>query len=316
MARPGWYNDNAHRSYPFLDADLGMPLPEAAIVDFGCIMGLDANYDDSDDAVYLARVYRGSDHFRFEFRTTAPRLTGKSLTFQVPDDSPEYATFTATEDVNPGSSGSSIASSECGDDPAWEGFLVIGDLQSLKDVLAEGESLDDISGATKIEPALIQNLARTFVRSVHLANADRIRSEPPEGCPNPDGVRSNTDRIFVNVRCLTGNLKFKEGYNCTIRQNDAENAIVIGAAVGAGAGQACDEVPIYPNEQPPNGSSLLSGGPSCNEILKSINGVGGKIIRFNPGTGVRITPGEVEGQIVVAVDLHDLAVCRTSSITV
>ncbi len=312
MARSGFYVDNAHRAYPFLDADLGMPLPEAAVVDFGCLMGLDANYDDSDDRVYLSRVLRTADHFQFEFRSTAPSLAGKSLTFLVPDDAAEHTSFEADVDVHPGSSGSS-PSSECGTDSAWEGFLVVGDLSSLSG-LGVGDSLDDIDGATTIEPALVQNLARTFVRGVHLANADRVKAETPEGCDG-DPVE-DADRIFTTARCMTGALLVKEGYNCAIRQIDSENALVIGAAVGAGAGEPCDEVPVHPAESPPAGSHLLTGGPGCGEILKSINGVGGKIIRLNQGTGVRIAPGLVEGQLVVAVDLHDLAICRTSSISV
>lgn len=314
MARSGWLNDNAHRAYPFLDADLGVPLPESAVADFGCVMGLDANYDDSDDSVYLYRVYRAADHFRFEFRTTAPSLAGRSLTFTVPDDSPDLSAFEATEDIAPGSS-SSAPSSECGDDPAWEGWLTVGTLTDLKDLLAVGEDLTDGLGATKVEPARVQNLARTFVRAVHLANADRVRAETPEGCPS-DGVQSDTGAIFTSARCLTGALKIKEGFNATVRQSDAENSITIGAGVGAGAGQPCEEVPLYPGETAPGGSKLLSGGPTCGEVLKSINGIGGKVVKLNQGTGVRIIPGEVEGQLVVSVDLHDMAVCHTSSITV
>lgn len=316
MARPGFFNDNAHRAYPFLDADLGMPLPESAVVDFGCVMGLDVNYDDSTHLVYLHKVFRASDHFRFEFRATAATLEGRSLTFYVPDDSSEYASFSANEDVNPGSSGSSEVSSACGDDPDWEGFLVIGDLTELKDVLGVGDSLDDIIGATIIEPARIQNLARTFVRSINLANLDRVRSVPPAECPNPGDIDSNTGVVHVSARCMTGAVQLREGYNCAIRQNDSDNSITISAAVGRGAGQPCDEVPLYPDEPTPYGSTLLTGGLSCGEILKSINGVGGRIVRLNPGTGVRITPGEDEGQLIVAVDLHGMAVCRTSSITV
>jgi hypothetical protein len=315
MARPGFYNDNAHRSYPFLDADLGMPLPESAVVDFGCLMGLSVGYDDEAHKVYLHRVYRDTGVFRFEFRCTAPAMAGQSLTFLVPDTSSEYASFTATVDVAPGSSGSSL-SSECGDDPDWEGFLVIGDLFDLKNAIAVSESLDDVGGATTVEPALVQNLARTFVRAVHLANADRVRTQPPPGCPDSDVPTTDPDHSYVIARCLTGDLKFVEGYNSSIRQSDSDNAIVIGASVGAGAGQPCDEVPLYPGEMSPDGGQLLTGGPTCGEILKSINGVGGKVIRLNQGTGVRITPGETEGELIVAVDLHDLAVCRTSSITV
>lgn len=311
MARGGFYGDNAHRAYPFLDADLGMPLPEAAVVDFGCVMGLTAGYDDSDHAVYLHQVYRGAAAYRFEFRTTAPALAGRGLVFDVPAGSAEHASFVAADDLAPGSSGSSAGGA---DDPAWEGWLVVGDLAALAAVLAEGESLDDPGGDTRVEPARVQNLARSYVRAVHLANADRVRVEAPDGCA--PGAPGTAGLVRVHTRNLTGDLVFAEGYNAAVRQADADNALTLGAAVGGGAGQPCGEVPTYPGETPPAGSTLLTGGPGCGDVLKSVNGVGGRVIRLTAGPGVRITPGAAEGELVVAVDLHGLAVCRASSISV
>ncbi len=314
MAAADWYVENGHRAFPFVDAVAGMALPETAVVDFGCVFGLAANYDDSDDSVYLFRVARTASAVRFEFRTTAPSMGGEALVFEVPSDSLEHTYFSTSSDARIGSS-SSLPSSECGDDPAWEGYLVVGDLTDLLDVLGVDDSMEDALGTTRVEPALIQNLARSFVRAVHLANADRVRVTAPDGCPAIDtGLGPGV--LVTGVGCVRGDLRFSEGYNATVRQNGAAATLVFGAAVGAGAGEPCTEVPLRPGESSPDGGSLLTGGPTCAEVLKSINGVGGRTLSIRAGTGVRVFPGDVEGQLVVAIDLSGLAVCRTSSITV
>lgn len=312
MARSGFLVENEYRAYPFVDAGAGVPLPEDAVVDFGCLMGLDAGHVDGVDAVRLHRVTRAGGAVRFEFRAAAAGAADYPLAFVVPEDAAEFETFEAEADLAPGSAGSST-SSACGDAPVWEGFLVVGRLAALLDLLAEGESLDGDAGVAVVEPARVTNLARTYVRGVNLANADRVRADDPAGCsafaPDEPG------RVYVGARCLGGDLELAEGYNCSIRQA-ADGTVTIGAGVGAGAGEPCEEVPVRAGEAAPDGGRLLTGGPTCGEVLKSINGVGGKIIRVTPGPGVRITPGASPGQLLVDVDLHGLAVCRTSSITV
>lgn len=309
MARSGWLTDNEHRAYPFLDAPTGIPLPESAVVDFGCVVGPDSLF--SSDAVYLYRVARSGGVFSFEFRSTAAGLAGSPLTFYVPDDSPEFSGFEA-------GSGSFVSgssqSSECGDVPLWEGYLVVGDLDDLRNLLGDGDDMvadEENLGAAEVEPARVQDLGRTFVRSVNLANGDRTRAEPDEtgSLSSPGPVET-----FVYARCLTGALKIRPGFNASIRQGSADNSLTVGAAVGAGAGEPCSEVPVYPGETPLDGETLLTGGPSCGEVLKSVNGVGGRTVRLSAGPGVSVSPGAGEGQLAVSVDMRGLAVCRTSSI--
>ena len=99
--------------------------------------------------------------------------------------------------------------------------------------MRDGEVVRADDDAT-LEPALIVNLSNSFVVGVSLANDDRTRTENPDGCdeqvwPYPTGV------IFVGARCLGGELLLKPGYNATIRQNAADNSIVLGAVVVADA---------------------------------------------------------------------------------
>ena len=73
-----------------------------------------------------------------------------------------------------------------------------------------------------------------------------------------------------------------------IDQNAFDNSITITPRVGAGEGQPCDEVPLTAAETAPAGSTLLSGGPTCNEVIRTINGIPGPHYTILAGTGVTV----------------------------
>ena len=116
---------------------------------------------------------------------------------------------------------------------------------------------------------------------------------------------------MVNARCLRGNLQVKDGYNILLTQNTADNSLTIGAAVGAGAGQLCSgDIPLYAGETPPTGSTVLSGGPTCAQVIQTINGITGPSISILPGQGVSVDQSSKnKNTLVVNLDLHGLAVC-------
>lgn len=317
MARPGFLNDNLFRAYPFIppsavenvsssagDEDT---LPTVAIVDFGAIMGLDAMFDDVSDCVYLYEIRRSGDTFTFEFRTNADAAEPYVLLF-ARDVSDEEFAFEQVEAAPAGTSSSSASSAgDCGESPIWEGFLVTGNLAELAEELADGATLTFTGRQLQIEPARIQNLESSFVRSVGLANFDRTHTIATDACGGSD---DGEEPVFVYTACLDGALRLMEGFNCAIRQEDSTNTLTVSAALGAGVGLACEEMPIYEGEAPPEGSTLLTGGPSCTEILKTINGVGGRVIRLFGGKGVHIAPHESEAnKLVVDVDLAGFVVC-------
>lgn len=317
MADAGFYPANNARDYPFTDAPDAPRLPRAAVVDAGFAAGIGALFTDAVHRVWLYRVARAGDDFTFDFRSDAPGCAGRAVLFHRAVGDPEYATSFAADDVAPGSSSayapesSSSGSSDGGGDPdpVLEGFLVTGDLAALAAFLADGEEWTDPDGRRTVEPALVQNLARTYVRRVGLANKDRTRVEPPNGCPGSTSSEAPDADVLVNAAGLTGALKLKEGFNCSIRVNRQDNSVTLSGQVGAGAGEACEEVPLTDDEAPPPGSTLLTGGPRCDEILKSVNGVGGRVVRIQAGDGVRVVPGEAPNTLVVEADLHGLALC-------
>jgi len=323
-------------------------LPEEAIVDFGGIMGLDARFNDEKHWVYLYRISRFDPYFVYEFRTNAPGALQESLVFvrnrlEDGQHAVQWATSTpigaadpipsdSSESSESAASGPSESSSEpypfceeeslgsealdCGgpgcDGPAWEGFMVTGLFDALEDLLLDTHSIIYDPQVWVIEPGRIQNLSKTFVRSVNLANTDRTRTTDPAGCSDSsDSAAYGEGTVFVHTVCLQGAVRFKEGYNCAIRQEDNNNALVIGGAAGGGGdGEPCEEVPLFPGEEKPAGSPFFSGGPACGDVVTSINGKTGRNLRIDAGPGFRINVASGDPHtLIVNATLDDFALC-------
>lgn len=317
-------------------------LPHETIVDAGFIMGVDSGFDVSADWVYLRRIRRMDPYLLFEFRTTASAAKAESLYFLRRIDDPEFTqqwseSLASTEpDPFPSSSSSSQADESsslsgsslssfpfcepetdddqrlpCGgpgcDTPKWEGFLITGLFTDLLDQMADGEQLIFPAGLWIIEPARIQNLNNTYARSINLANTDRTRFSPPVECSSASlGVAP----VYPNAVCMQGNLQFKEGYNCFIRQEDATSTLIIHGAVGGGEGQNCEEIPLFEGESAGADSPFLSGGPACGQVVKTINGKGNTRFRILGGPGVRVFDAPANpAALFIDADLHDFALC-------
>jgi hypothetical protein len=194
------------------------------------------------------------------------------------------------------------------DTPFWEGFLITGLFGELLDQLADGEQLIFVRGVWVIENARIQNLNNSYARSVNLGNFDRARVTPPENCGS---ASAEVTEAYPNATCMQGHLQFREGFNCNIRQEDANNTLVItGAAGGGGYGYPCEEIPLYDGESAPMDSPFLSGGPACGEIVRTVSGKGGPAVRIYGGTGIRVYDAPANpSALFVDADLGDFALC-------
>lgn len=344
MSRAGFYATNELRAYPFQVGGQVVNLPTQAIVDFGCVMGAGSGYVQGTHKVWLSSVSYYDELIRFEFKTDAPGLVARSLTFVFNVNDAEFTTRFSTDDVALGSS-AAYAPNACENEVVWEGYMVCGLVyyalyaavseipggalvwQTVVDGMLwknhaflmeqifssqSGESSVDNSGSEggTIEPALVQSMSGTYVSSINLANAPRTKATAPAGCTESlTGPEDN----YVNVKCITGDVKIKSGYSSYVTVSVADNSIIIGGDVGGGEGQPCSEIPIYSSEQPPEGSVLLSGGPSCGETLKSINGIGGKNVILKGGLGVSVKASELlENTIIVTPDHHGLALCASN----
>ncbi len=321
MARPNFLDDNEHRTYPFdavrpivmLRPSAGsITLPTEALVDFRCVVGLDAEWNDDIDRVYLTRITHflptGSllsdpGSLRFEFESSAIGLSDLVLTFEIRLDTFEFTGIhaEAVQQLDglppPGN---------CGDTLRWSGTLTIGNLAPLAALLPMNAYVTASAGAIPVERALVQDIGQTYVRSLNIANRPRTMATAPTGC-SPTTVDTN---LVIVERCIQGDVAIKAGYSLDLRQNARTNTLTFSARVGAGAGEPCVEVPRYVGETPPSGSTLLTGGPSCAELMSSVNGASASVLRLIAGQGVTITPSEDDDHtIVIAFELRDLLTC-------
>jgi hypothetical protein len=318
MPRPGFYNDNEYRAYPFVftPAQATSAVPYSAIVDAGVIMGLDSEFDAKTHTVWLHAVRRVSgttgDAFEFELRTDAPGASAP-LVFRRPVGADEWLVehVEAPPYVKDGNS--------CATEPAWSGFVVTGPMDDLRAALPGVGTLACSATVFVLEPARVQSLTRGYLRAITVGNLSRAESR--SSCtPDADPPR----RVIVNKRCLSGDIRFKEGYNAIIRQRPAANELSFTA--GRNSGEQADaalcangsEVPLYPDEPKPVlfgatettpevRSKFFSGGPACDELVATINGVSGPNVIFVGGTGVNITTDPLTHSVIVELATNAIA---------
>jgi hypothetical protein len=318
MPALNWLNENSNRAFPFLKYTAGVAtppagtitvrqMPNAWIIDAGFVMGLKSGFIAGEHKVWLNRVSRMADRVDFEFCCDAPNLHGLPLVF-----SRYWSADVAYETEDLDSDGDHSSQSEAGcEPPLWSGYLTTGDLTNLDQYAAEIRGSGDDG---TLEPALIQNLADTYVNSFNLANADRTRATAPLGCP-PLTWPFDPGVIFVTAECLQGDVYWKPGYNCAIHQSPQANSLTISAIVNSGAGQPCNEEPCFPGDAPPIGHSneFYSGSLACNQTLRAVNGLGGPMLSLMAGDGVSIIPDPNAHSITIDVNMLGLAVCFSIS---
>jgi hypothetical protein len=204
----------------------------------------------------------------------------------------------------------------------------VGDLGPLLAVLSVNAT---ILGGTSVpvEPCVVTNWRGQFVRSLNLANLERITvatAEPPttyviraEGLTgDPDVVRefyAVAGGVATTRPTSPGGIVLvAPGYNMTPREDDAAGAITLDAAIGGGLGEPCAEIPLHdPPESPPPGSPFLSGGLGCAALITTINGRTGPMVSIRGRNGVSVArdPDDPHG-LIVAVDASTDSGCTTS----
>lgn len=318
MAEPGFYNDNLNRIYPLVEpvAPVVPLLPDTAIVDIGLLMGVASGFVPGTHRVWIDSVVENAGYADVTLASDAPGLVGKSLVFSCLLAGERYQTVFEESTDTPADVSATLTPESlysetiaCDPEPLWSGFIVFGDPAELSGLLPLSGSVSD----AEIEPSLVQTLYQGYLSSINIANEDRTRATVPLDCPS-EGLDwpYPIGQIFVAGKCLTGDVQFKAGYNTVIRQDGFDNAIVFTASKGAGAGEPCDEVPVFYHEVPPTGSNLLDGSTGCNEIIRTINGIGGQVSYLTSGTGVQITTDPELNRILVDVNMSQLFVCYES----
>lgn len=328
----GFENENLGRAFPFLAGTVGIPnaaalsvegMPNAVIVDAGFIVGPASGFVPGTHSIWLKYVARTGTNLLFVFASDAPGLIDRGLVFTRTTTAARWDTefvddFAGPFDISESpdalyseTSDFSDFGSECDPEPLWSGYLVTGDVTVIG--LTDGQSLTRTTATgTTVEPGLIQSLAGSLITSINLANLDRTRSSGPPGCPDPIWPYP-TGGVYVSAKCIQGHVRVKAGYNMSVTQDDNANAINLGAAVGAGLGQPCDEVPLFDGEVPPAGSDAYEGGPLCGEVITGINGIGGAASAILGGQGVTVLPMPDQHTILINVGMSGMAVCYSDA---
>lgn len=291
--RTGFFSDNAQRRYPFvstpaIEGEAGSDqVPDSLLLDCGFTLCAYSGYEPGEHKVWLTGLSWTETHATLTFSTDTPGFAGTSIVFTFSRTGDEiqqqFAECTGTSDDE---------NNVCEGQLLWYGYATVSDLAAA---IAWAESSPKVLEADQhqIEPALIANLDQTYVRSVSLANGQRVQTTDAVEAERP---------VLTHTTCIQGPLRFKEGYNTQISYTSAANGLVISARVGAGAGEPCGEVPQTVGETSPDGGELLSGGPRCTEVIKSIAGIGGPIVRLRGKNGIRVRRDtEDESRLIVTV---------------
>jgi hypothetical protein len=306
-----FYDGNQGISYPFLDGSsmafivdqtgAAFSLPDRVIADFGSVLGVAVQYSMVSDTIYLYRIARDADELTFTFRSTCDDLAAYELRFVVGETAERFSLqYSYGETIDSLDSAAQL-------DLTWTGYLVIGEIDMLFAALSSGQSMTSATGPV-VEPCCVQSLYSSYVRSINLANYNRLRVTPAEGCGS---ISPYEESVIVNARDIIGEPGLIEGYNCFIELNSSTNTIVIGADVGSGAGEPCEEVPLFAGESYED-SDLLTGGPKCKDTITSINGVSAESVNVEAGQGVRVyVDSEDPSHLIVSIGLYDLIVCGT-----
>ena len=301
MAERDFYNTNSHIAYPFVDAGPMLynggagALPNELLVDAGFLLGVDSGYDPELHQVCLDRIVIGASSY-FEFTSDAPALVG--WVWRMPIDGSYARGCIDWEDTVLGGGGTAS-------DPG-RGFVVYGDLSYVLALAPGTYTLD--APKPRLEPATVQSLQSAFVSA--LSVADDPRRCPPNGCPCSSSSSAPSSSVpepsniaYLFAHGLIGDLRFKAGYNVQLSLDPGDNAIDIGAQIGAGEGPTCEDIIIDENGFCPNNNCV-----NCDGLIRSVNGclAPDGIFRINGGSGVAVTPSPGAHRLDIRIDINKL----------
>lgn len=317
-------NDNEQREYPFLEGTVDVPyvsgpvllrhLKNDVIVDAGFTVFGYGDFDFKTDFIYLKSITRSGSEFTFTFKTNNLALYDLELSFTRQLTADRFTTefqevISQNENIISSLSGSvssSLSSGVVCRNRGIYGFLTTGRLDSLIELLPTDGVLED-GERVRVEPTLVLNNTKAFVTTYSVGNQDRTRVTAPESCEEiswPFAV----NKVFVETECQTGSFEFTEGYNCLIRQTDSD--LVFVPVVGAGQGEPCEEV--YFTGELSISEVPITGGVRCHDVLRSINGKGGRLFQIRGGEGVGVIADTEQHKVTIAIDMRNTNICFDS----
>lgn len=326
MAKQGFYFDNMFRSYPFVDPAVEPPIPKETVVEFNCAVNYGSGFVDGVNTVRLYSIEKTINQLILEFKCDAAGLINKSLVFSVNYPATELTYSFASVKLDEGySSNSSSSVADIDEDLLWDGFIIFGNINAIIDSMYVGEVVM-VDSSYVVEPTLIKNLQSADVQSISIANQTPEQATPASGCgEDPSALYEN----LVYHEGLVGDVRFVNGYSCNVTLATSSNSVIFTATVtDAIKGQFCNDEPAsikYPStlipgirmgadQEIPDGSELYSGGPTCKDTIKSINGMGGKRLWVVGGKGITLTSTQADYLISIEATLNGLAICANPDV--
>jgi hypothetical protein len=332
MSQPGFFNDNLNRSYPFTLGTAGVDVPESGLIpsllqlpddiiaDCGFTIAASGTFDPAIHDVYLHQIRRPTAAtLEFEFRCTDPTLAALPLVFVRTGNDTLYTYFVDSPTLYaaepPSVDPIFPAYQPCGH-PLWYGYAVFGDAAAVTARVPVGGAVSrSAASQTIVHPTLVTNMTGASVTSLNIANQDRTRATAPVGCDQPTWSFP-VGETYVNSQCITGIAKVFAGYNLSLAQ--LPGSVVLTPVINGGRGTPCEEIPLFSGETGPIGHSnnRLAGDYLCNEVFRSINGIGGPAIQLIAGRGVSIVSDPTTNTVTVDVNLQSLSACSSEIVNV
>jgi hypothetical protein len=287
VANLGFYDHNDRIFFPLiayasLRAIGGADLPELGLMDAGFIMGIDTQFV-AGNHVTLYSIVRALGDITLVFRSDAAGAAGWEIRFEFSVDTPPGVSI--QNGANPIGNPTDIHNEMI------SGYIVVGDLSALIALSLDTYVLDTSIGIrAHVEDGLLQNLNKTYVRTINLANDAR---RCLAACCEDNSIPATA--TFIAATNIVGDVKIKPGYSAIVEETAALNLISIGAIIGAGQGAACVDVLI--DEGGMRNDPDIHGVPqceSCDDLIRSINGVvftnGKALLTGGPSTIIEADP--------------------------
>jgi hypothetical protein len=303
MPEHGWLEINDFRTFPLVTADSRMlkpacttELPRRGLSDAGFMLGVSSQFVVGMDTVNLYSVRVTFTGVDFDFRSSAPGMAGYRWLFSFLNGT----AYGCTAQVD----ATAIVGGTPDPDRGW-GFMTIGD---LKEIVALGPGLFELCTPPRVEPALIQSLLGTYVRTINVGNTERRC--PTKCCETP--VPFDTEKVYMLKEGIVGDVRFREGHNTQINVVVSRNLIELSAIAGAGTGETCVDYLVTADGQAGLQEDDGTLCESCDDYIRSINGVrtqDGKLV-LSGSAGVKITSDQTANKLTVGVESDRL--CQSS----
>lgn len=297
MADTDFYNLNVNRAYPFSDPWITTvsPFEQKIVADLGLVLLPAAGFDlgNANHQIYPYVAGLDGGVHRIKLRVVAAGAAVDGLDITISRTSPtRFLTerFTVV-----------VAAQTVG-----FGYLVWGDVKSAPTIPGSLPVFAATSQTSRLERNCIQVQRGHYVDRLVLANEPRTTY--PE-CQSSSSAGAGGYSLAPRGERIVGDVVFEEGYNCAITVLTSANALRFSARKGAGAGEACTEIPRTAEEETALAAGeTLDRAKRCHEAFTNFNGI-------TPDLAGNLTLRGERGIVVDSPAAHTLRIAGRDAVT-